>query len=98
VFCTTPISVARRLRGQEVRHLEPARARHVLHDHVRRAWDVAGDVAREQAREHVVLAAGADADQERDGLAAVEVGDRLGMRRHGGAHEHCAARGAGQQG
>ena len=36
------------------------------------------DVAGENARAEIVVAAGRVADQQLDGLAAVEVGDRLG--------------------
>ena len=45
------------------------------------AGDVLAHVAREHARVEVVAAAGGVADQQLDGLAAVEVGDRLRLRR-----------------
>ena len=60
-----------------VRGLERARARHVLHHDGRIAGDVLADMAGENAGIGVVAAAGAVADDQVDGLAAVEVGDRV---------------------
>ena len=59
--------------GVEIAHRRHAgRARHVLHDDVRIARDVAAEMARQQARILVVAAAGRIADHERDRLAFVE--------------------------
>ena len=56
-----------------LRGLHRAGARHVLHHHGRIAGDVLADVTAEQARIEVVAAAGGEADQDGDGLAAIEV-------------------------
>ena len=40
------------------------------------AGDVLADMARDEPRLQVILAADAHADQHIDGLAAVEIGDR----------------------
>ena len=74
-------AVARRLREQVVRHLDAAGAGHVLRHHGGIAGDVLAEVARDQPRLQVVFAADADADQHVDGLAAVEIGDRLRVGR-----------------
>ena len=59
--------------GVEIAHRRHAgRARHVLHDHVRIAGDVAAVVPRQHARVDVVAAAGRIADDQRHGLAVVE--------------------------
>ena len=54
---------------------------------------IAGDVLAHVAREHpgieIVAAAGGVADQQLDGLAAVEIGNRLGVARlHGQQQRH----------
>ena len=54
------------------------------------AGDVLADMARDQPRLQIVFAADADADQHVDGLAAIEVGDRLRLRRHGRAAQQQA--------
>ena len=62
---------------EEIREPQAAGAGHVLRHDVGIAGDVLAHVAREHARIEVVVAAGGVADQQLDGLAAVEVGDRL---------------------
>ena len=47
------------------------------------AGDVPADVLGDEPRLQVVFAAGADADQHVDILAAIEVGDRLRARHRG---------------
>ena len=42
------------------------------------AGQMAADIFRKRARQQVVLATGADPDQHVEGLAAIEVGDRIG--------------------
>ena len=73
-------AVARRLREQIVRHVDAAGAGHVLRHHVGIARNVLADMARHQARMQIVFAADAHSDQHVDGLAAIEVGRRLGLR------------------
>src|SRR5262249_10236448 len=62
-----------------VDRLEAAGARHVLRDELGVAGDMAAHMARERARIEVVAAAGAEADEERNRLAGIEVG--FGRRR-----------------
>ena len=83
-------------------HDQAGRARHVAHDDRRIAGNVPGHVIGDQPRRHVVAAAGRGADQDFDGLAAIEVSDGLGASiagRQGGegcdngdgcAHHLCA--------
>ena len=65
---------------------DAARARHVLDDDRRVAGDVRGEMLGEDAAVEIVAAAGAGADQDRDGLALVEIGDAL--LRRGRARDH----------
>ena len=69
--------------GVEIAHRRHAGgARHVLHDDVRIAGDVAAVVPRQHARIDVVAAAGGIADDQRHGLAVVERSwAALGMKR-----------------
>ncbi len=62
-------------------HLDAAGAGHVLRHDRGVAWNVLAEMAGDEPRLQVVFAADADADQHIDGLAAVEFGDRLGVRR-----------------
>ena len=71
-------AVLRRDRIEEVRHLDPAGADHVLRHQHRVARDMRTHMASEQPRLEVVAAADVDADIHVDGLAPVEVGDRVG--------------------
>ena len=68
--------------GRDVEHVvgggEAAGRRHVLHDDGGIAGDVPADMARHQPRLGVVAAARRRADDQRDLLAGVELGDRLG--------------------
>ena len=57
-----------------------ARARHVLRDDRRLAWNVAAHVARQRARIDVVAAAGRRPDEEIDVLAGEGVGRGRGRR------------------
>ena len=60
------------------------RARHVGHHHARIARNVFRHVASEEPRIDVIAAAGGRADDQRDLLAAIELGDRvLGERAAG---------------
>jgi hypothetical protein len=70
-------AVARHGVGHVVGEQEPAGARHVLHDEARAARNVASHVAGERLGVEARAAAGGEADQDRDLLAAVEVGDRV---------------------
>src|SRR5262245_15461141 len=70
-------AVARRGVGDIVGGDEPARARHVLHDEVRTAGEVAPHVAGERLRIEARAAAGREAHHDGDLLAAVEVRDRV---------------------
>src|SRR6185295_4918760 len=76
---------------QVVRHVDAARAGHVLRYDDRIAWNVLADVSCHEPRLQVVFAADTRADQYVDGLAAIEVRDRLGLRRQGGRKQHKAA-------
>jgi len=51
------------------------------------AGDVLADVPRHESRLKVVFAADADADQDVHRLAAIEVGNRIRLSRHGGGEE-----------
>ena len=56
--------------------LETARTRHVLRNHSRIAGNVVRHMTRERAGIDVIAAAGAEPDQQGDGLAGVEIGIR----------------------
>ena len=79
------------LREHVVRHQHVAAARHVAHDDGR----IAGDVPRQESRHHAAgeidRAADAAARDDGDGLALVEVGDRIGLG------ERACGRGAKRQ-
>jgi hypothetical protein len=80
-------AVARRDGGEIVGHLQPAGAGHVLRHHGRIARDMLADMPRHEPGPQVVLAAHADADQNVDRLAAIEIGNRSGARRRSEAGE-----------
>jgi hypothetical protein len=71
-------AVARRLLGHPVGGLQADRTRHVGRNNGRLARDMAAHVARDQAGAQVVVAPGRGRDHHPDGLAAIEVGNRLG--------------------
>ena len=77
---------------RHLRHIfrrdETAGARHVLRQDRRIAGQMARQEFRDQPRIEVVAAARPIADQHADGLAAVEVGDRIGARAVGAPREH----------
>jgi len=66
--------------GEIIDHLQAAGADHVLRHERRLARNVAAHMARHEACDGVVFAAGADPDQHRNGLAAIEIGHRIGSR------------------
>ena len=76
-------AVGRRRGGDIAHRIQARRARHVLHDDVRLARDVAADVAREHARVVVVTAARRETDDDADRLAFVEIRDVLRGSRSG---------------
>ena len=73
-------AVLRRLLVHEVGQPDRARAFHVARHDRRVAGNVLADVARDHAAVEVVGAAGREADIHADGLAFVELGDRLRVR------------------
>ena len=83
-------AVLGRDRADETRRPGAARARHVLRDDRRLAWNVAAHVARQCARIDVVAAAGRRPDEEIDILAGEEVG--------GDSRHRCEQRGRDQAG
>ena len=74
-------AVLGRHRVEEVRGFQAAGARHVLHDDIGLAGNVASDVARERAGVEVIAAARRIAEYEVDVPAGVELGGALSMRR-----------------
>ena len=60
--------------------ISDGRARHVADDDAGIARDVAAHVVGDRAPGEIVAAADRAADQQLDGLAAIEVRDRLGLR------------------
>jgi hypothetical protein len=79
-------AVLRGLRRQTNRAVEAARARHVLNDDLRVAWDEVRQVGGNQPAVEVISAAGSKNGDEGDGLLAVEFGDRFGPRAAGLRH------------
>ena len=74
-------AVARRLRGEPVGGLQADRAGHVAGDDRGLARDVPADVARQQPRAQVIVAARRGRDQHGQGLAAIEIRHRIGGSR-----------------
>jgi hypothetical protein len=72
--------VLRRTGIDEIGRADAASALHVLHHHSRLARDVLAQIAAERAGIEVVAAAHAEADDDLDGLALVEIGNALRIR------------------
>ena len=77
-------AVLRRDLVEPVRGAAAAGARHVLRDHGRLAGNLLAEEAREQLGIDVVAAAGTIADDQPHGLAAIELGDVVRLRRCAG--------------
>ena len=87
-------AVLRRRVVQMIGRHQAARTRHVLCDDARMAWNETGKMLSDQPAGDIVEAARAEADDERDRPALVELLDRL----RGRGHEEAGGNGAGRDG